>query len=339
MKNIKKTIGAAAVLGMLCAAGTAQATSTVNIAGVAGPVAVLDWSPGTAYAQGGNLATGSTNFPVIIQASLGNFMDASNNVITSNSGLNSSYWVTWVAGMSENITVTPAGLHGTQAFFQGVNAPSYMSVYVTNKAPDAVTGLGYAPATAQSGQTFKQVFAGTIDPASVVGNFVSLNSQHGPANTSTGGYGLLDQNAGGNYWGTQRTVAGAGGTILNGVATAINQQETFFLNGISALDFQLLSTTENVIPFIQAQPSKLVYDGFSNTGLNTVGTLGSVNGFSGTPYTPTGGSLIFGSGNILFQSDGNSAFDVPAGVPEPSTFVLSGLGLLLAGGFLRRRKA
>jgi len=67
-------------------------------------------------------------------------------------------------------------------------------------------------------------------------------------------------------------------------------------------------------------------DGFFNAQITTFGTLGTVNG-----------SAIDGSGKILFQSDASTSFVVQP-VPEPSTFVLSGLGLLIAGGLLRRRR-
>lgn len=318
MKTLNKAIGVTAVMGILCMCGTAQATTALNIAGV-GQVDTLDWSPGSAYAQGGSAGTSILNFPVYFQSSLGNYQ-YNNNVITG-TGLNSSYWITLVAGFHEAATIIPLGTDGTLAAFSGVaGQPSYVEIYKTNMAPNALTGYGYAPGTAQAGQTFTSLLTATVDYTSIIGTFFSPYS----INPQPGGYGILD-GANDDDWSGQLTVPGSGGTTLDAqVQTYLN---TFFLDSIDVLTFELLSGTQNNTPFTHVDPSQMVYDGFTNNPLVTVGTLGTVNGnVSGS-----------GTGNILFESDASSSFQATV-VPEPSTFVLSGLGLILAGGLLRRRR-
>lgn len=343
MKKLQKTIAAAA-LGMLCMAGTAQATVALNISGVSDKVAALDWTVGSSYAQGGNSLTVPTpipgfgevftisSFPVYFQAQLGSF-NRSNpaDPVINTPALNNSYYITVVAGYYESGTVlhhttgpgaTPAGSSASFAFDS--SQPSFVNIYKTLVAPNNLTGTGFAP-TVAADPNFTLLFKGHIVDTPTTpfsGGFTSVdNFIPSPTN--------LDQNANGDQWSGQKSTSGSGSTALTAQADYFDP--TFFIDPIILATFDINSNTSNKLPFQEGDPSKLFYNDFDGDGVfstfGSPGTLGVNNGAAnGT-----------GTGNIEFQTDANSSFDAEI-VPEPSTFVLSGLGLLLAGGFLRRRR-
>jgi hypothetical protein len=351
MRMHQKTLGVVAALGMLCTAGVAQATVVLNISGATQSVATLDWSPGTSYAQGGNPGTlaGATtvagigtfytlnSFPVYFQAQLGNYLSSasSNNTIDA-PGLNGQdgktpYYITLVAGFNEQGTIFN-GLNSaanSATFTLDGSAPSYIAMYKTTVAPNNLTGVGFAPVVAND-PNFTLLLAGTIlNDGKFSGGFNSPNGASQVLLPAT----LMDGNANGDQWAGQTSVTGSGSTALNAQVTYYDN--TYFQDEVDIITFQLLNNTSNVLPFSQSDPSQQldVPNSYNITTattfsyLNSVGTLGVVNGALGN-----------GSGNIEFQTDANASFQAST-VPEPSTFVLSGLGLLLAGGFMRRRRA
>jgi hypothetical protein len=329
MKRTIKKITVAAALSTLCMAGTAQAlqTTPLNINGV-GAVSTLDWSPGNSLGVGGTATVTPqgpvtiNSFPLYFQASLGNFQDSNSQVIDA-TGLHSSYEVTIVAGFYETGTLIPGipsgeGIGGLALFNLDLTRPSYVYIY-KDYTPDAnnLAGTGFNDGNL--------VLAGHIIPDLFSSNFQALNSL-----VSTVPYSNLDSFETDN-WNGQKSVDGSGATNVTVKVDAFNQDTLFFLDNIDILSFNVFTNTSNVLPFLQTDPSKSFYDGFNNTTINTSapGYLGSINGaLTNGDLNPTG--------NIMFQADANSSFI--ASVPEPTSFVLTGLGLLIAGGFMRRRR-
>lgn len=318
MKKQLKKIIAIAGLVVLSTAGTSFATLLdFNFDGesVTG-VGSLDHTPGTAYALGGN-QTGS--FTLYYQSTLSAFTNEFGIPIGS-TGLNSNYEITMVAGFGETGTITPNGTGGASIAlgFDSTNPVNFVQMYYdTARNANPLAGTGFTDgALILSGYVY-----GFDGPASFSSND-SLSTQDPSLFQRLDGF-LADN------WDGQRTVTGTGGTNLLIAVDFINT--AILLNDIDLLElsFNLFTNTSNNLPFRQIDPSKQIYLGgdVNNPAnyLNTVGTLGQVNG-----------SLVYGSPNLMFQADANTSAEV---VPEPSTFVLAGMGLLFVAGLARRRKA
>ncbi len=338
MKKLSKKIFAATAFGALCMAGTAQAiTVPLNIAGVSSPVAVLDLSPGNAIAVNAQvLQNTGGSFPLYYQAKLGNYLDTDGNAIGS-SGLGTSYEVTAVFGFYEFGIATPNplsnGIQGvTSNFTFDASKPSFVNLYRdTLKDSNNLAGTGFTNgALILAGHVVADGFSSTFTSTNGITNGTLPSGSPRP-------YSNLDSSPNGNQWttsnsvgGNQLSVTGSGGTNLTVKVDAFNQDFTYFLDAIDLLSFELLTNTSNNLPFNQVDPSKRFYNGgpVGNPGsyFSSVGTMGTVNG----------SAVGAGGSNVMFQADANASFE--AAVPEPSTFVLSGLGFLLAGGLMRRRR-
>lgn len=308
---MKKLIASIAMaIGLIAAAGQAQATSLITINDGTGSYAVsaFDWNPGSAVAVGAvPIATfpNSTDFTLLYQATLGNYLGASSNIITG-TGLNTNYEITVVAGFQETGTL----IGGNANFALKSGGTNFFQIYMDSAMnSNALAGTGYNDGTL--------ILSGTV--VSSNGTFLV---------TDTNGV-TFDQSANGNQWGTQLTVSGTGATSLT--AQVDTQDLSFFTSSINFLIADLFFNTSNVDPFQQVDPSQqfvsdasgtpyVVYDG-------TTSTLGDVNGLGGTAGTV--------GKDFEFQSDANTSFQV---VPEPTTMLLSGLGML-GLGFFRRKAA
>ncbi|MBT1074690.1 PEP-CTERM sorting domain-containing protein [Geobacter grbiciae] len=319
MKTVKKMTITAALFAT-CAAGNAfAATTTIDFAGVGQPVAQLDWSVGNALGVNavplaitdgtGNPATDpavnpalQTHFNLYYQAILGNYNNATNKPILG-SGLNSTYEITAMIAFGERgYTSALAGpVPANASFFFDPTLPNYVKFYKSAINASDLAGTGF-----NDGNEF------------LSGRVVSVTRSNFSTEANTG---LLDQNLA-DDWAGQQTIYGTGSTAVTIAVDQINKDEVVITNPLN-LDFIIMSlnfNTSNNLPFLQADPSRLFWD--VSAGANVVPALGAVNGINGP--------------DIIFQADGNNSFQIAA-VPEPSTFALTGLGLLLAGGFMRRR--
>lgn len=311
MKAPRKIIAALSLLAV-CSAAPAFAASTgiqTNLTGSS--VWGLDWNYGNALAVGSIplpvSSTGATTktFQLLFQASLGNLNGSDGNPIAGVTGLNDTYEITTVMSFAEKGYTSAAGGNALATFNvdTGSKLPNFVRMYIGPKNSNALAGTGF-----NDGQLFLE--------GHVIGN-------QAPGFFGTSGRVTTLDQFGTDDWGGTQTLVGNGASDIIVHVDAINQDTTVILDPSiidATLNLSMFFNTSNINPFRQTDPSQQFYDG---TGVHAT-DIGFINGLYGPDF--------------IFQSDANASFDIAA-VPEPSTLVLSGLGLLLAGGFIRRRKA
>lgn len=309
MKAMNKIAATLAALAISTAGSAMAASVALDFAGVPVPVASLDWNPGNALAVGAIPLSANpaapTSFDLYYHAKLGNYLDSNGDQI-GGTGLGGAYEITTVIGFGEYGYGSAVVGASNANFFLNPAAPSFVKFYkddfTSGIASNNLAGTGF-----NDGNEF---LSGTV--VQVLGSNFS----------TTGQVQLLDQFLG-DDWGGQLTVVGTGSTSVLIKVDQINKDENVITTPID-FDFFVFNVnfnTTNNLPFNQTNPSELFWDG---TGF-IAPALGAINGDNAT-----------GGPDIIFQADGNSSFEVSQ-VPEPSTLVLSGLGLLIAGGLLRRR--
>lgn len=308
----RKTLAALSLLAVCSAAPVFAASTGVDTTLSTTQVWGLDWNYGNALAVNSiplpvsPNGTSTKTFQLLYQASLSNLNDINGDNISNTTGLNSSYEITTVMSFAEKGSTSVGGGAATAIFNVDKNnttIPNFVYMYKGARDSNALAGTGY-----NNGNLFLR---GHIIGNEAPGSF-----------TTVGATEDLDK-FGVNNWVGTKTVVGNGSSDVVIVVDEVNQQETVFSDPSALLGqtlvFSMFFNTSNVDPFRQTNPSQQFYDGGGFHSTN----VGATNGLTGPDF--------------IFQSDGNAAFDV-ATVPEPSTFLLSGLGLLLAGGYLRRRR-
>jgi hypothetical protein len=319
---MKKTLKImAATLALLMSVGVAHATgiAVVNDGTGTYDVSTFDWNVGNALAyQAIPLTTGSA-FTLYYQAALAGYNDINGDSITG-TGLNTAYELTIVAAFGEKASVSNGGLTANFSF-DATNPNNYLYVYKdTTKDANSLNGTGYT-----DGDLILRANISALTSS----NFnVTLLPSGAPSTGNLDAFGT-------DNWAGQQTVKGSGATDLTAIIDWYDP--TFFENNIIDQNIlvSLFFNTSNVLPYNQTNPSKNfnLWNGvdFENPAFNPygiVGTLGAINGL-GTPGQ-TGGFY-----NMLFQADANQSF---GSVPEPSTMLLTGLGLVLAGCLRRRAR-
>jgi hypothetical protein len=277
-------------------------------------VYAFDWSVGNSVAIGANPFTANSEFDVVYQARLANFLDQNGNPYnsTQTQGLNSNYEITLVARFRERVvSVNTNGSLVTANFKLAADQPNNFFEVFRNAPPAAndLAGTGFNTGTLLMSGAVVQ--GGTKG----VGNFLNDLSN----------IQALDQFGTNNYPGIN-TVTGTGSFKFSSTIPFAGINQSYVPVGSSFINMDTNGDTH--VPFDEVDPSALFVGGAGVGGSLFAPNIGTVNG---APLNSGGGP------DFQFLSDLNGSGDVLpfTPIPEPSTFVLGGLALGTLGCFRR----
>jgi hypothetical protein len=350
--NGKRWLGSFLLAIMLALGGTTTAQAVlVDLDGAGGGGAIdigtLDWGPtsfaalngGTAslnfLSSGGACPAGSCNFDVLTQAKLIGTLAPSGAINTPTGIINNTFEITMVARFTETVTgLAPVGGNLVATFATVPTTPMFLEIFF-DSSPDAVdvSGSGFNDG--------RLILKGT-----------SIGAADGIFAVTSTAPVALDQHGANDYTG-QLTVTGTGSQD-NISLGGLTVDPTFFLQN---LNFGILfANISQGLPFISVDPSDCYTPAASGlaVGSSTVGatacntahvnglmslnvagatgfvpTIGTINGAFGTAGIPPGGP------DFIAQTDFNSP--ISAAVPEPSSMLLLGSGLVGLAVLLRKR--
>lgn len=310
---MRKSVVLAATLAMAFSAGAASADTILFDPDGAGPLGAVqidlfDVAPGNVINRGvTGTSAPSTQGDVLFQANLsvaklGDTIQYANN---SSSGQDAHKFL---AGLPVHVTtnsclVAPVA-PCTLTFDFGTDATNFFQIFAGTSPGVDRTGAGYpAPGDTlilegtwlNDPDFFAAFTTNDLTPDEPLDQFGTNNY---PGVTTIEGSGAFKGNVDVTFWNPAYFPTFAGGTIFVG-------------------------SSEQRLPFQQANPSECFYDGTTACGYAGVANVAPLNGLSGP--------------DTMLQSDASFSFLVPAQVPEPATMALFGLVLLGGGATLRRR--
>lgn len=294
-----------ALLGALCIAAVAQAQTTPiqfnpNGTGETGALSVhtFDWVPSSAIALNGAPPTGlaaGSKVLLLSHAKLGILLNSSGLPIYAPPA---GTEFTFVGGAGETVVACDGPPCSNATFvFDPTETTNFFEIWVKTAPPlsSNLAGTGF--------NASKRILYGSISNAS--GNF-SVGTC--PPNGTGGVLDNFDQfNA--NDWGSQRTICGSGSTLISVQVISLDPDYFPGFTPTELADLKLQFNTSTVVPYRQADPSRLFIG--NDAGVNgtevqvaVVPDLGNPNGF------PDGTERDF-----EFQSDANHAFERGVTVP------------------------
>jgi hypothetical protein len=333
MKKIGKLLLLGAT-GLLLVASQAQAASTpfsFDPTGNAGAdaskvltVNTFDWLPSSALAVGAVPNSEGNTFSLYTFASLGAFTNTTNGDAIQGTGLGSDYQITFVAGFGETTTsLSPDKTVSQFSLDTSNNTPNFFEVYLNDDltaskadnslAGDNSAGTGFtAGVKILSGKITKStgVFSVSFD------NPVPLDSNGSDQYSVAEGKGQTVESV---------TGLGSNTTNINAHVGIDTIDSNYFLDGLDPnfLGFLLSFTTNLTVPFQQVDPANHIWNGTSYITADLGdGTSGYINGVTGKDF--------------LFQVDANQSMRP---VPEPTTMLLFGTGLIGLAGIGRRKRS
>lgn len=301
-----------------------------------------DWGVGSAASMGGNDPASGQVFTLLTHATLSGINNGADTSL-----LDPSKQITFVAGFEEQVydvsvkdTLIDGNLDGLydegEASFQlaapTTNSINFFEIYIddTFDADEDLAGDTSAGTGFNGDGTGTLILRGTV--TSSLGSFKS-HFDVVPSPTTPGAtvsaIQALDQ-FGDDEMPGQLTVSGQGSTNLWAAigVTYLNTDYFKYTNLIVENTIYLNSTTNSTLPFLQVDPSNNYWNGSAYVNPN----IGAINGAVAQPgqTTPLGGP------DVIFQTDVSTS-GTATYVPEPTTMMLFGIGLLGFAGIVRRK--
>ena len=282
-----------------------------------------DWAPSTAVAVGANGITAGNSFDLFTFGTLGSAFNGTTNLGTAEALFGAGKEITFVTGFTEDV-ISVAGSPGvveTLAF--KAQTGGFFKVYLDDINADADLVDGNAGSGFNDGTL---LFSGTITGGT--GAFTSFFQSPTALDAVDGGTdGTIDDATATDAFNTgavvgtnpQRSVTGNGGSTINTIVKFDAFNPLYFLDVVSPLYYTFSTQTQNNLPFTQGDPSNHYWDGDS---LETA-MIGIINGAPG--YGP----------DVIFETDASTTDS--GVVPEPTTMVLFGFGLLGFAAVARRK--
>lgn len=280
-----------------------------------------DWGVSSAVSVGANGITTGDDFELYTHGKISVVKDGATDV---SGQLDASKEITFVTGFTEtatSVTTTTTGSTATFAANPGTG-PNFFEVYIDDRTTGTIGDDDLGDGTAGKGfSDGTLLFSGTI--SSSIGNATTFFTATGPLDQYDDGDGVIDDASATSAFGynPQDTVTSGGFTTLQSYVVFNNFNPLYFPTVTAPLAYDFSTTTNNVIPFTQVDPANYYWDGSSYFKA----VIGAVNG------APSNGP------DILFQMDASTSQIGTHVIPEPTTFLLLGFGMLGLAGVARKR--